>query len=239
MKKHAIISILAVTTIVFIAYCDTRAKGPSEKAKSRIRLLANKKPILMDMFIPEMDSKEQVSLDSLSPSITSNTLNWINGVVRQQYLPSNIEKKIYAWNDVKIWEKRDKNGVIFSELIGDYITLQYELDGDAFYIQENGVSISIRINFREPHSTIIHPYHYMHEMLTKYFSIPIESIRDLSVGYYPPLYKASIADVDPKQKVWWQSVQAYADESFMFVTIKELVPGGSKLNPRPGLPDRF
>jgi hypothetical protein len=238
MSKR-IIHLLLFVSFVIVSGASAEKK-PFElktQSKDKILSLADENPVLMDALMPEEKIGTQISLSSIPIPAINSAVNWIRKVVRSQWLPTEIEKKLVALKDAKQWEKKDKHGIVFSERKGDFFILEYELGGNNFHIQESGVSVSVRIDFASQDLTA-DPRSFISRSLNEFLNLPSGVSLDISVTNVPPLYKATVVDgVSPLE--WWKSVEACTDGNFFFVAIREIDPANNRLQARPGLPDRF
>jgi hypothetical protein len=211
----------------------------SPQSKIKMLSIADEQPKVMEILLPEQVGFNTVPVRSLPKVTTSNAVSWIQKVVQSRWLPPNVETAFVAAKDVKLWEKKDKKGVVFSEYKGDFLLLNYSISNHTIHIQESGVTVSIRIDFAEPQPVTANPTLFAQKCLVDFLNIPIESAQNLSVESFPPLYKVKLVNKQPTDPShWWDGLEAYIDSNFFFVTVPEIGIGSSP-RAKPGLPDRF
>lgn len=211
----------------------------SPQSKVKVLSIADKQPKVMEILLPEQSGFKTVPVRSLSKITTSNAVSWIQMVVQSRWLPPNVETMLIAAKDVKLWEKKDKKGIVFSEYKGDFLLLNYSISNHTIHIQESGDAVSIRVDFTEPQPVTSNPTLFAQKCLMDFLNIPIESAQNLSVESFPPLYKVKLVNKQPiDSSHWWDGLEAYIDSDFFFVTVPEIKPGSSP-RANPGLLDRF
>jgi hypothetical protein len=238
MKKSIILLLLLVGyVIVFDISAEQKPIGLNTQSKEKILSLTTKEdPGLFEALMPEDKKGIPISLSSIPIHVTNKAVYWIKKAVRSQWLPPEIEKNLVAIKDVK-WEWKDNYGDVH-ERKGDFLILEYESGGNFFHIQESGVSVSVRIDLLMPKDITADPKSFISWSLKEFLDLP-SGVLDLSFSDIPPLFKATnvpAGSIDPLRD-WWESVVAYTDGNFFFVTFLEL--DNSKGSNRFGLPDRF
>lgn len=158
------------------------------EAREKIRALAH--PYLMDILLPEQLDAARIPVSSVPERTTKEAAVWIRRVIEAKWLPPNIEGKLLALKDVKQWEKRDTNGVLISERIGDFLALEYEVSGYAVHVQESGVSVSLRVDFRQPRSVGDDPGAFIRECLRDFLNLSEDQVSQLQgdVKQESPVY---------------------------------------------------
>lgn len=241
MKKRQVLSVLLAGLVAVCGGLAAHSKRIELKmeSKQKIRSLAARRPALMEALLPEEEKGTRKPLVSIPTSVRSNAVYWIKKVVSPHWLPRAIEANLVALGDAKLWEKKDKSGVVFSERVGDFLVLEYELGGNRWHIQESGVSVSVRVDFGVTQAVSGDPKPFMAKLLAEYLNLPAGVSLDMSVVSDPPFYVATTADGTVYPQEWWQSVEACTDGDFFFATVLEIDPQDENSQIQPGLPDRF
>jgi len=240
MKRGLYVSLLLCGLVIVARASDVlgASKLKTESAE-KIRSLADEHPALTDVFLPDEKQRHAVPMAVIPAHVKSNAVYWVEKVVRSRWLPRDMEGKLVALKDVKLWEKKDSRGVVFSERKGDFLTLEYEVEGHKFYIQESGVSVSIRVDLAQGEAPASDPASFIRKCLTDFLNLPAGVTQGISVERVQPLYKATIATERTGPSQWWDSLKVFTDGEFFFVTVAEVEPGSDNPRAQPGLPDRF
>jgi hypothetical protein len=236
MKKSIILLLLLVGYVIASGLsAEQKPIGLKTQSKKKILYLIDKHPNLTEALMPEEKKGIPESLSSIPIHVTNKAVYWIKKVIRSKWLPPEIEINLVALKDVKLWEKKTTVGIVLKRM-GDFLVLEYELEGNIFHIQESGVSVSMRIDFVLPQDIIVDPKSFISSSLKEYLNLPSE-VLDLSVTNYPPLFNAMDVTAIKHPRDWWHSVDVYTDGKFFFVNISEIE--NSDNTPYLGLPDRF
>ena len=236
------------------------------QASEKIRILADERSYLMDVFLPEQTDTVKVPLASVPDRVRVDAAAWIGRVVQQRWLPADMDKRFTALKDVKQWEKRDNNGILISERVGDFLTLDFEVSGYGIHVQEAGGELSLRVDLQQPVAIADDPADFVRKCLTDFLNLSEAVVAQLQgdVKEESPLYwaylrspravekhlallrtqRVTLADRERwmKERQWWDRVYVCTDGHFFFVRVAEAEPvTQGRYNPRAkgGLPDRF
>lgn len=216
---------------------DVRYGGLSPQAVQAIRMQSENGPYIYALLPEEKESFVSLPVDK-GERLEKDAEFWIKKMIRPQWWPSEFKGKFTAMKDVKLWEKRDERGILISELVGDFLCLEYEKDGRKVYLHESGSTVSARIDFPVP-QTITDPDVFMKKMLTEFLNLSDQI--NVRGNHTPSLYTATteFSKTEPP-KDWKHSIHACTDGSFFFIFAGEVDPD-QEMNPRanPGLYDRF
>ena len=236
---NKMVLVLTIVCVVFTTGIadDVRYGGLSPQATQAIRAQSEKGPYIYALLPDEKGSFVSLPVDK-GERLEKDAEFWIKKMIRPQWWPSEFKGKFAAMKDVKLWEKRDGRGILISEIIGDFLRLEYEKDGRKMYLHEMGGALSVRIDFPVPQA-ITDPGVFMKKMLTEFLNLSDQI--NVRVNHTPPLYTVTTEDnkAEPP-KDWQHSIHACTDGSFFFIFACELDPD-QEMNPKanPGLYDRF
>ena len=164
----------------------------SVQARERIRVLAD--PYLMDILLPERTDVVRVPLSSVPERARKEALLWIPRVVQERWLPADFQEKLIGLKDVKHWERKNKEGIVVYEDIGDFLVLDHEMSGYGIHIQESGGSVSLRVDLPEVMPVADDPSAFIRKCLTDFLNIPPGLVPQLQgdLKQELPVYFASL-----------------------------------------------
>lgn len=166
---------LALAAVSLSAGTETGAQDSSVltvQARNKIRVLADEHSYVMDIFLSEEFDAPTVPISSIPETAKSHALAWIARIVQDRWLPADVESMLVARKDVKQWEKRDKNGILIFERIGDFLTVDYETTTHGIHLQESGASVSLRVDFPQQRPVADDPEAFIRQCLTDFLNIP-------------------------------------------------------------------
>lgn len=205
-------------------------------------------PSLAEAQLPESPVGTSVPLDSVPRRAQDHAMRWIRIIVQPKWLPVDAPARLTALKDARVWEKKDAQGIVFSEIVGDYLLLDYEIEGHGFHIQESGNSMTIRIDFPEERNIANNAIDVAGGWLQEYFNMSIDSIKEqkLRSEDITPLVRVTsqkkrLKKIESERFVainWWEPINLLTDGRSLVVFFGEAEPGGH-VQARPGPPDRF
>jgi hypothetical protein len=251
--KRTLVSI----ALIALSSVTARAEHPpglTADVKAKVTALADQQSSdFSAILLPEQAIPESVQVASLPEAVRTNAVAWIRKVVQSKWLPSDIEAKFLAAKDLKLSEKKDAHGVVFSEYKGDFLLLDHQVEGYAIHIAEYG-HVSVRVDFPTQVSISNDPSAFIKKWLAELLNVPptARDTLDIHAAYSPPFYTVllhggPLTPTRPASKEgyiwndtsWWERLTVCTDGRFFFVQVPELEPGYYNPQAKPGLPDRF
>lgn len=183
------------------------------------------------------------------------SIKWIKTIINKEWLKDDFEKELIALKQYKNWEKRDKNGIVFSEWKGDYLIADFIVNNNRINIQETGSSFSVLFIFPEKKDISRSPDENIKNYLKKFIIFPTDKIDmlDLKLKNKEGIYYGTLTYIpkDKKEeiyqdennyymnKIWWKYLYVCTDGSFFYLYCFET--DGSPISPNasPGIPSRF
>lgn len=144
---------IIVCIAIFVSCVDVVFGGNAEKkllsdeAIKLIDILGNEKLVYLDALWPSSSLIEdkKIPKSKVSHEVIEKSVYWIKTAVKKEWLPEDLQNRLITLKDFKKWEKRNKQGIVFSQWVGDYIIAEYEIRGYKINIQENGQSLSLLV----------------------------------------------------------------------------------------------
>jgi hypothetical protein len=223
---------------------------PDEIAATILDVGKRVDPAYLDMLTPAgLDSA--VPASELAAPLIRTGSDWFRQIVRPEWLPDNLEDLLVAIPDLKKSETLDGTGEVVSEVIGDYVAAEYEKDDHRLLIQENGATVSLRVEYPTRQVIGDDPGGFVLNNVARFLRVPeqeleashvdLEARGDLLLGTVTTDLSEGwpFNDDGLLECWWWQHVRVCTDGRFFFATMMEA--DGSPTPPfaEPGLPDRF
>ena len=181
------------------------------------------------------------------------SLYWMQTAVKKEWLVQDLPSRLVAVRGFSNWEKRDEQGIVFSQEIGDYVLAQYELRGYVISLQESGASLSVRVVLPRAVDLKDDPEGFVRKWIGTLINLPPEELNRqiYQLHQADAVYCGQVASVMEdhttysssgemvSSRLWWQLFDVCTDGGFFALSLREL--DGSPMNPQaqPGLPDRF
>lgn len=252
-----------VSFLVLIAFSALLTGATGEdiafelKPEYRLQLksVGDKYTPLLGILLLEKSDKlpNKVPLTSVPASVKAHAVYWMNKVIRSEWLPEDIEDRLEALKDVKLWEKRDKHGVLVCEWVTDYIMCKYRIRNHGIGILDNGGSLSVLVILPERVDLSTSAEDVIKKCIDTFVNFPSERSSRLTYRlekegslYYGKVlcdWQDKTADLLAGKIVransWWQRFTICTDGSFIFMNVPEHEGQLIKMFSRPGPPDRF
>lgn len=259
------------TTMMGIFICClflNQAKGGLDNKELWTRLSSNeistiefwaktKNSTFIEVLLPEYrQSRGLESMSHVPKPCIKHATKWARKLLLGKWLPVDIEERWTGYKNVTLMERRDKNGRIFSSVTGDYLAADYQSEGFAFHVQDTGITLSVRIDFKERYNLQANVTNQIYDLVEKYFAVSRSKLNtlktEISTADNQLVFGVmkNIAMISPKQEMskngfiinklrWDDLICVCLGQNFIFVYFYEKEEG--KVNPRaqPGLPDRF
>jgi len=211
---------------------EERSSKPEMTAEEAISALGKKDPVFLDALPPP----------EIPEAVTTYAAGWMRRVIREKWLPGDIEQRFLKIKDLRKLELFDKNGVLFSKWEGDYVAIRYPLQGHDILLQENGLYISVWVKSpdKAPEGGDINAW--VAAAVDRFLCIPeaaAKTRKPLILDHTGPIYHGRLLHGDEKLNEWWQQVWVCTDGHFIFMSVVELDGKPRSPQARPGLPDRF
>lgn len=227
-------------------FARTGKNSLSDAVVKAIEYLGNTEdPHYLDALLPDsiVRKENKIAISEVPSGVIDQSMYWITKVIKKEWLPEDLKSRLHALKDVKKWEKRDKKGVVFSNLIGDYILAEYEIREYQIHIQENGAILSLFVIFPD---AVVVPHQvetFIKKHTETFLNLATEKIEQMTYS----LQKegnlhcgTSFVDYEENRPsvIWWQRLTLCTDGSFFFVSVSE-IEGASGSRVRRGYPNRF
>lgn len=259
-KIIEVISII-VCILIFISCVDVVLGGiEGEKALSGevtrlIDNLGDKEHVYLDALWPSstLIENKKIPISKVSPEVIEKSVYWIKTAIKKEWLPEDLQNRLITLKDFKKWEKRDKQGIVFSQGVGDYIIAEYETRNYKINIQENGRSLSLLIALPDTTDISQDPEGIIKKWIETFTNFPLQKSNRLTYQlqkaddvYYGKVlcdWEDKTADLLSGKTVisnmWWQHFNVCTDGTFFFISLPETDGTPVSLGSKSGLPDRF
>ncbi len=213
--------------------------------RATIRTLAPHSLTFRNLFLRDSTAVQGrvISADSVPTRERAWALKWIQQVIRSDWRPADLPGTLVALKDVKQEQRRDFNGVVVPEIVGDYIVSEYTIRGHHFHLYDSGVTLSVLVLMPRTVDVTRQPDAAVTQWLTMFLNlpgnigIPRSSLRQEG-AFFHAFVRPGGRDVD-----WWNWLELCTDGDFFFVSCPEPATSEDtgKLIPQasPRLPDRF
>ncbi|MBM3852992.1 MAG: hypothetical protein FJ399_07525 [Verrucomicrobia bacterium] len=250
MKTTSII--LSASVLVSSSLSGGEIKRPlpiKDETWSKLRELSAQQPNLRAAMLPEDPKGTRIDILAVPATAREHAVRWIRKTISPDWLPEDLERRLGALKDTRIFEYHGKHGT--TEVVADFITLDYEIDGFGFHLHEKGDGLIVRINFPTRADLEAASKLRFRELMLKFFLIPKDELspEGLKVVHLGPVQELSslkplLWKVDATANRilaanWWEPLRAYSDGEVLIVMLREVEPGGRAEMSRPGPPDRF
>jgi len=226
----------------------------NESIKTVKELGVAKGPVYLDAIWPDdaLVKNKKVNISTIDPNVVEKSVSWIRTIIKDEWIPQDLDKKLIAIKDWKKLEKRNDKGDIISETIGDYLLVEYKIKNYNIQIQENGISIGILILPIDHNEPLLDVENYLNDFIGKFIKFPNQkvsylkfNIESIKTDEYLKIYYGNVqCEWEPninnyQFQTWWNYFSVCTDGHFMFFVIPERDGKPFRPQAKPGIPSRF
>ena len=181
----------------------------------------------------------------LPPAIVEHAGSWIRRIVKERWVPTDIDEQLIAMKDWKRRGRRVYPGRVAFGVTVDALMAEYTLGGYNFQIQDDGKTLGILVFPLKPNgATPPTIKEYVTGSIAKFLNVPPPKTGSLEYTlkhsrlgknkiYYGTVWcewdeqKNSSFEAS-KSQTWWNHMSVSTDGQFIFFSIPECLPDASR-----------
>jgi hypothetical protein len=182
-----------------------------------------------------------VSLSVVPPSVVEGAASWIRRIVKERWVPTEIDEKLIAMKDWKRRGRRVYPGRVAFGVTVDALMTEYTLGGYNFQIQDDGNHLGILVFPLKPDGAAPSIKEYLTGSIAKFLNVPppktgsLEyTLKHSQLGENIRIHYGTVwCEWDAqrnssfeasKSQTWWNRMSVCTDGQFIFFSIPECLP---------------
>ena len=229
------------------AECDINKKLRTPELSTKLDELADDHSAYLKAIWPSGGelARYRVSLAEVPPVIVEGAASWIQRIVKERWVPTDIDEQLIAMKDWKRRGRRVFPGRVAFGVTVDALMAEYTLGGYNFQIQDDGKTLGILVFPTKPDRAAPTIEEYLTGSISKFLNVPpakiggmVYTLKDSQLGedgkiYYGQMWcewdeqKNSSFEAS-KSQTWWNRMSVCTDGQFIFFSIPEHLPNASR-----------
>ena len=190
-------------------------------------------------------ARYRVSLSVVPPAVVEGAASWIRRLVKEGWVPTEIDEKLIAMKDWKRRGRRVYTGRVAFGVIVDALMAEYTLRGYNFQIQDDGKTLGVLIFPLKPNGAAPSIEEYVTDSICKFLKMPPSKLGSLEytlkhsqLGDNNKIYYGTVwCEWDAqrnssfeasKSQTWWNRMSVCTDGQFIFFSIPEHLPNANR-----------
>ena len=168
------IAITLLCSTVQSAECDINRNLRTPELNSKLDELADDHSAYLRAIWPNGGelARYQVSLSVVPPAIIEGAVSWIRRIIKDNWLPPEIDEKLIAMKDWKRRGRRVFSGRVAFGVTVDALMTEYTLGGYNFQIQDDGNHLGILVFPLKPDGAAPSIKEYLTGSIAKFLNVP-------------------------------------------------------------------
>ena len=237
-----------MSTLAIPAECDINKNLRTPALSSKLDELADVHSAYLKAIWPSADelTRYRVSLSVVPPAVVEGAASWIRRIVKERWVPTEIDEKLIAMKDWKRRGRRVYPGRVAFGVTVDALITEYTLGGYNFQIQDDGKTLGVLVFPLKPNgATPPTIEEYVTRSISKFLNVPPPKTGSLEyrlkhsqLGDNNKIYHGTVwCEWDEeknsnfeasKSQTWWNRMSVCTDGQFIFFSIPEHLPNASR-----------
>lgn len=225
------------------AECDINRDLRTPELNSKLNELANDNGIYLPALWPSGGelTRYGVSLSVVPPTVVEGAASWIRRVIKDKWLPTEIDKQLIAMKDWKRRERRVTPDYVAFGVTVDALIAEFSRGGYNFQIQDDGKSLGVLIFPVKPNRAAPSIEKYITGSISKFLNVPraklgsLEyTLRNSRIGENKKIHYGHVwcewneqkhsSFEASKSQTWWNRISVCTDGNFIFLSMLEDLP---------------
>ena len=236
------IAITLLCSTVQPAECDINKNLRTPELSSKLDELADDHSAYLKAIWPNGGelARYGVSLSVVPPSVVEGAASWIRRIVKERWVPTEIDEKLIAMKDWKRRGRRVYPGRVAFGVTVDALMTEYTLGGYNFQIQDDGKTLGVLVFPLKPNGEAPSKEEYITDSISKFLKMPPSKLGSLEYTlkhsqlgenkiYYGTVWcewdaQRNSSFEASKSQTWWNRMSVCTDGQFIFFSIPERLP---------------
>ena len=244
-KRYLILAGVVTLMCVLAApvECDINKNLRTPALSSKLDELADDRSTYLKAIWPSGGelARYRVSLSVVPPAIVEGAQIWIRRIIKDNWLPPEIDEKLIAMKD---WKRRGRrvypDRTAFGVTVAAFI-LEFSRGGYNFQIQEDGNRLGVLVYPTKPDRAAPTIEEYLTGSISKFLNVPpakiggmVYTLKNSQLGEDGKIYYGQMWCEWDEQKnssfetikiqTWWNRMSVCTDGHFVFLSIPETLP---------------
>lgn len=163
------------------AECDINKNLRTPEFSSKLDELADDHGAYLKAIWPSGGelARYRVSLSVVPPAVVEGAASWIRRIVKERWVPTEIDEKLIAMKDWKRRGRRVYPGRVAFGVIVDALMAEYTLRGYNFQIQDDGKTLGVLVFPLKPNGEAPSKEEYITDSISKFLKMPPSKLGSL------------------------------------------------------------